>query len=1450
MKRVVVACYAIVGASILGSGAAVAEPVAEAVSEASRRRVEDLWGRVPLHFEANRGQTDDRVRFLARGPGYGIFLTDTDAVVRLPAAPSGRGRRSGDESDEVVRLRLLEANPRPEVVGAEEMTGKANYLIGDDPSGWNTAIPLFGRVEYRQVYPGVSLAYYGNRRQLEYDLTVEPGADLRRIRMRVEGARRLRIDGDGNLVIETPRGAIVQRAPVVYEEGAGGRRPLPARYVLRGRRDVGFAVEGRRPSARLVIDPVVLVYSTFLGGTLDDSANAIALDRNRNAYITGGASSSKLPAGTTPRAIGPIGGGDVFVVKLDEFGSLVYSTYIGGQSYDQGLGIAVDEGGNAFVTGLTSSGDFPKVPDVPAPGGGDAFVTELNAAGSALVYSTLLGGSDFDQGDAIALDASGRAYVTGYTYSIDFPTRNPLGPGALVPGGGALQGTTDAFVARILAGGTLDFSTYLGGGKDEEGTGIAVAGASAYVVGNTSSSAADFPVTPGVVQNVLRGQQDAFVARFNDDGTLAFATYHGGEGFEEAGSIAVDAVGDAYITGSTDSTLFPLVSPAQATPGGGKDAFVSKLKGDGTRLLYSTYLGGKQDDVGRGIAVDAAGAAHVTGETSSDDFPIFDDIVTASTPIRQDVFVTKVAAPGCAFVYSAVIGSSEYDAAGSVGGIAVSGPIGGVEDWIVGLTSAGDFPVVDPPQPGTIAQSIYGGGTADAFAARISSDGLADIDFKKTDSPDPVFVGGTLTYTIGAKNNGPQGAYGLVVQDTLPPFVTFGSANVLPPATGSCTESSGVVSCSVDCLAVGDAFAVQIVVTVDPGAPSTITNQARLTRAESAAVLTVSEDTTVTPVADLEVDKTGPPTATLGSSFPYVVTVTNHGPSDATGVVITDTLPPNVTFLSSSPVSCPPSAGVMTCAVGPLTAGSSVSLTINVQAAAVGTAVNRADVTGAENDPGPGTNTKSVTTVIGFPGHGVRFFTVTSTSNQNVLEWINPVTDFVSTVINAKAGSCPTAPTEIGATVIVPPAAGGVAGARMSFTHTSAAIVVPPLGAVNGTTICYAAWVNISVAPGTAGPRYVKGRPFDNSAAATDVRWAFSTGATSVVPPGIGPSLHMVSNDNSLYAAVKGIGGGTWPAGWTPLPMNGPSQGRPSTINLNVGGASRVIFLGSQDTNVRAINADSGFPEWAQSLGAGNEVEAGLSGWFSAFGATPGSNYMVVGTRNTSADNSFWALNATTGAPAWALPFSGEAGNRIGIINGQAVVDYAAKRVYFTSYARTAGDDTVWCLDITTGAKVWSKAQGDIAGAPSLRGGKLYVPTNDGRILALNTTDGSTAWTFTTGDGMARGFVFLDRFSNQVYFSTDSFVWSVTAGASTPTWKRPLLTPSTPLFSAALGRVYVGSGDGKLYSLDAATGAPVAAETNVLGDGLATVGSPSLDVLGGFLYAGTEAGVVYAVELP
>ncbi len=596
-------------------------------------------------------------------------------------------------------MKLLGADSRPAIEGREELPGKSHYFIGNDPKKWRTDVPQYARVEYQDVYPGVSLTYYGNQGQLEYDFVVSPGGDPRRIRLGIEGAEEIHVDAEGNLVLSLPGGEVVEHAPVVYQEFGGGRKVVDGRFILKSRREVGFEVGAYEANRPLVVDPV-LVYSTYLGGSGGDFGTGIAVDASGSAYITGSAGSANFPT-ANPLQASSGGSFDAFVAKLNASGSaLVYSTYLGGNGIDTGYGIAVDGSGNAYVAGLADSTNFPTVNPIQAANGGirDAFVAKLNASGSALVYSTYLGGSGLDLALGIAVDASGNAYVTGGTLSTNFPTLSPI----QVANGGGM----DAFVAKVnAAGSALLYSTYLGGSSGDEGYGITVdASGNAYVTGVAQS--ANFP-TANPLQAALSGFADAFVAKLNAAGSaLVYSTYLGGSGGETGAGIAVDASGNAYIAGGTSSTNFPTVNPIQAAMAGGGDAFVAKLNPAGSALVYSTYLGGSGQDQGSGIAVDASGNAHVTGLTYSTDFPTANPIQAANGGSFV-AFVAKLNAAGSALVYSTYLGGSLGDD-GSAIAVDTSG-----NAYVTGLTYSTNFPTANP------FQAANGGG-GDAFVVKIT----------------------------------------------------------------------------------------------------------------------------------------------------------------------------------------------------------------------------------------------------------------------------------------------------------------------------------------------------------------------------------------------------------------------------------------------------------------------------------------------------------------------------------------------------------------------------------------------------------------------------------------------------------------------------------------------------------------------------------------------------------
>jgi hypothetical protein len=704
------------------------------------------YGHIPLSFEANQGQTDPAVQFLSRGSGYTLFLTSQEAVLSLnkTVAPgTGSAAAQGRPVEDVLRLQLVGANAAPRVTGEEKLPGTTNYFLGNDPAQWRMNVPTFGKVAYQDAYPGVDLVYYGNQRQLEYDFVVQPGADPGIIQLSFQGAQDLALDVHGNLVLHTDGGDVIEQAPVIYQEQAGYRQAVGGRYVLKGQNQVGFQVDAYDVRQPLIIDPV-LSYSTYLGGTGDDGGARVAVDTSGNAYVTGSTDSVNFP--TTPGAFQTAGHN--FVAKLNATGTaLVYSTYLGGTGSDSSAGIAVDGSGNVYVTGVTSSSDFPTTPGAvqTAYGGGsnEAFVTELNATGSALVYSTYLGGTNRDYGTGIAVDASGNAYVSGTTESSNFPTT----PGAFQSN---KNGNSNAFVAKLDAtGSALLYSTYLGGNGSDSSSGIAVdLSGDAYVTGESNSP--NFPTTPGAFQTTNRGSINAFVAKLNASGTaLLYGTYLGGSGFDGGNGIAVDASGNAYVTGIANSLDFPTTPGAfQTTKAGNTDAFVAKLNATGSGLLYATYLGGDGFDYGLGIAVNSSGNAYVTGYTDSVNFPTTPGAFQSTKGGGTDAFVVKLNASGTALLYAIYLGGSGFDQGI---GIAVDGS---GNAYVTGETASPNFPTT----PGCL-QPTYGGGNYDTFIAKILSQASS---MELSSSPNPSVYGQLVTFTATVTSGGTPVSTGTV----------------------------------------------------------------------------------------------------------------------------------------------------------------------------------------------------------------------------------------------------------------------------------------------------------------------------------------------------------------------------------------------------------------------------------------------------------------------------------------------------------------------------------------------------------------------------------------------------------------------------------------------------------------------------------------------------------------
>ena len=691
------------------------------VDEAAWARVSEAYRALPLSFAPNLGQTDPRVKFLARAQGLTLFLTSTDAVLVTREA--------------AVRMRLLGARPDSDARGLDELPGRTSSFIGRDPRRWRVGAPTYARVRYRDVYPGIDLVYYGAwMKRLEYDFVVAPGVDPRAIRLAFEGVDRLELNADGDLVLHVGDAGLRFGKPRVYQDVGVARREISGRWVLDGAFTAGFQLAAYDVSRPLVIDPVVNL-ATYVGGGGTDQAFAIAVDASSNVYLTGNTTSTNFP--TTVGAFDSTCGSD--------------GTCDGGLS--------------------------------------DAFVVKLNSTLSAPVYSTYLGGSGTDAGRDIVVDSSGNAYVTGFTNSSDFPTS--LGAFQTTCGGGA-PCNNDAFVVKLDGTGARDYGTYLGGADSDVGLGITVdSSGNAYVTGGTFS--ADFPTTAGAAQTTLGGGRDAFVTKLNATGTapLTYSTYLGGSGDDVGNAIVVDSAGAAYVTGSTNSIDFPTLGAFQTTIGsvdGATDAFVTKIKADGSAKVYSTYLGGSKSDEGLDITVDSSGDAYITGATSSGNFPKTGTFTFSGTTTQA--FLTELNPAGTSLVVSRPVPTGKLDTADrdpagpdisvsiardTAGNIYVAG-----SELRSGVPVNSDAFVVSLDPTVTSTNTIFVGGTGDDFGLNLAVDAAAGTvlltgDTASTDFPTTAGVFGPTCGSDGTCDGGLSDAF----------VAQIGGLNVFPSAEGS-----------------------------------------------------------------------------------------------------------------------------------------------------------------------------------------------------------------------------------------------------------------------------------------------------------------------------------------------------------------------------------------------------------------------------------------------------------------------------------------------------------------------------------------------------------------------------------------------------------------------------------------------------------------------------------------
>jgi hypothetical protein len=747
---------------------------------------------LPLYFEANQGQANLAAQFIARGRDSQFLISPVGAQMVL--------RKSTGEIA-AVRMQFIGANPLAQIRGDAELSGKINYLVGNNPEQWRSGIPTFAKVSVGEIYPGIGLVYYGNQQQLEYDFMIAPRANPDAITIRFDGADKISVNAQDELVLTLNDGEIHQLKPVLYQVTGGSHKIISGGYKILDAHTVAFSIGEYNRALPLVIDPV-LSYSTYFGGNAGETAWAVAVNTNDGSiYITGQTLSKQFyytPGAFQTNFAGGKQAGDAFVAKFNNSGqNLLYFTYLGGGGDDAAYGIAVDNAGHAFIAGATDSTNFPvtnaivngtynganlagvldkNVGAFPS----DAFVSELETNGSGLIYSTYLGGESSEAAYGIAVDSSGNAYVTGFTYSTNFPTTNAIQNHLACTN--TFYVNANAFVSEIASGGTnLVFSTYLGGTNFDHGQGIAVDGAGyVYVTGYTAST--NFPTwnTPtnlpgGRLLNGSTGKNDfgfdAFVVKFPPFGTNwiysasnqvysisnlanSYSTFLGGTNNDIGRSVACDAAGDAFVTGWTTSTNFP--DTATNVPGLfsfvatnrtatlATNAFLTEISSNGMEVVYSALFGGKKSDIGNGVAVDAAGDAFVVGSTTSTNFPTTNTVGflratnSGANSGSSDVFVIAFSTNATALLYSAYLGGKSDDFGY---GIALD-PTDNA--YIVGSTASTNFPITVPFQSSR-------NGTNDTFVAEIVfAPLLPEIITQPTPTNQAASVGAFVTFNVTA----------------------------------------------------------------------------------------------------------------------------------------------------------------------------------------------------------------------------------------------------------------------------------------------------------------------------------------------------------------------------------------------------------------------------------------------------------------------------------------------------------------------------------------------------------------------------------------------------------------------------------------------------------------------------------------------------------------------------
>jgi hypothetical protein len=1000
------------------------------------------YGKLSPVFEANQGQADPQVKFLFRGRGYTAFLTSGSMVLSLrptkvvPIPPTDSLPTTSNvvsASNTTIQFRLSGAAKSSVVVGEDRKPGKVNYFIGNDPTKWRTNVPTYTKVRYKSVYPGIDLVYYGSGRQLECDFAVSPRANPNRIQFEITGAREIRVDAAGNLLLKTDSGELHFESPVVYQESNGRRVVVNGGYVVNDPTHVSFHLALYDRAKPLVIDPV-LVYSTYLGGSGSDQPAGIAVDSTGSVYVAGSTDSADFPLATLGSL--PTSTDNVFVAKLDPSGSnLVYADYIGGGNPDFGYAMALDSANNVYVTGSTASADFPMVNPFQGtyPGSSNGFLTKISPDGSSLLYSTYFGGNGSDLPSSVAIGPAGEMIIAGYTSSTNLPVANAY-QSSVSPNLGGMYGSYGFLTKFSPDGSSLSYSTYFGGNSNLPlncgGTPCWIPPASfilgmvldtagnAYVTGTTNTY--NFPVTQGAYQTTDSTQPGSatvgFVSKFNVSGSLQYSTYFFDPNglITELEALAVDGSGSAYVTGITigNGTL-PITSTSICDPSvygfGCNYAFATKFDAAGATLLYSTYLGPNNYAIPEAIVLDGNNDAYILSLTGSGAFSTVNGIESFSN--GNDVLLVEIDPTASTQLFATYLGSSGNDQPAPAG--MVLDATGNL--YIAGLTDSSDFPVTQ-----SAFQSVLGGNT-DAFILKMGAASAPAVALS------PAFLqyasqavgSSSQPQTVLLRNMG-SSQLSISSITTTGDFAETDSCQTSAPAASSCTFSVTFAP-----TAVGSRSGSILIQDEAAGSPHVINlggSGSGATAALIPAVLAFSAQQVGT------------------SSAAQAVTLTNTG---------------NATLNISSIQSTGDYAQTNTC---PATLGPSASCTINVTFTPTASGTRSGTVTMSDNAQGS-------PQVVSLAGAGVDF-SLTSLPSSDALKAgatatyqlaVSPVGGAFTNVVTLSCSGAPVLTTcKVSPNTVTPN--GSAATSTLTITTTASVAQAVPLRSSQDRTI-YAIWV-------------------------------------------------------------------------------------------------------------------------------------------------------------------------------------------------------------------------------------------------------------------------------------------------------------------------------------------------------------------------------------------------------